>query len=146
MVRRMCFRAAHGNIDTACDLVQDVAEYLLNLCDTFEPDTRGGNGRRWVAKVTLTAIDHSLRGAGVPLARLNDNIDLPEDNEGDLRETIAELSDHLDPADRELLQLRLAGYSNDEIALRKGLTHGAVRARMHRILQAMRHRATALGY
>jgi len=49
------------------------------------------------------------------------------------------LLDQLKPAQRDLLQLRLAGLRNAEIARILGRSHDAVRKEQSRIIQALRH-------
>ena len=144
-VRFICLRAAHGNTAVAKDLVQDVAIHLLHACDTITPENPIKSERRWVACMARTAIGRSLRGDR-PTVSLDSQPDMAEPQDWQLRETIEDLAQNLDDGDQAMLHLRLDGYTNEEIALVLGLTHIAVRSRMHRIIQQMRLQADALGY
>jgi RNA polymerase sigma factor (sigma-70 family) len=80
-------------------------------------------------------LDHLHRRPSPTLVPLPDNL---IDETDDSRDTVDELLARLADADRQLVQLRLEGYSADEIAERMGLRRDTVYQRLHRIIERLR--------
>lgn len=146
MVRRMCLRAARGNVERAKDLIQDAAIHLMQACAGMEPGAEAGGERKWVAALTRRSIDHSMRGRSVECVPLEEAGNVAEPPDTGYRETLGELAQNLDHESRAMLAWRLQGYTAEEIAYGTGVTPGAVKSRMHRIIAAMRDQAAAMGY
>ncbi len=126
--------ALSGNREIALDCVQDT------FIRAYEHLQRGKSvNTQWLYKVTRNrAIDELRRGKreAADLQALA-QIGLPATNEDmtSLQAAFAVLS----PADRAILVLSaFEGLSGEEIGIRLGIRHGAVRTRLHRARERFR--------
>ena len=69
-----------------------------------------------------------------------------DDRDERLRETVDGLMACLDDDDRALLQMKLDGFNNDDLAMLTGLSYAAVATRLHRIRRRMAEYARKLHY
>lgn len=145
-VRWLCLRAARGNLDLACDLIQEAALRLLQRCEDLRQHNLGRAEKAWVKRVTLSAISNTRRRDSTQALSLDAlPVDLADDHDDDnLRELLDDLMAVLSPDDRHLMQLFLNGYSLTDMAILTGLTYNVVSTRLTRIRHQMAQRARQL--
>ena len=135
MVWTLCWARARGDYERCRDLVQEVALSLWEHYGSLRHDAGPLQERAWVFWHTRTVLDHLHRRPSPTLVPLPDELPAARD---DSRETIDSLLDTLAPDDRRLVQMRLDGYSAEEIAQRLGIRRDAVYQRLHRIIIRLR--------
>jgi RNA polymerase sigma-70 factor (ECF subfamily) len=122
--------------EEAPDLTQEV---FLRVARTPAPETTADGERAWVFRIARNlALNHhrdtGRRPATVELA----DVSKPASQETGV--ALRQAIDRLSPLDRDVFLLReLAGLSYDEIAGSCEITADAVRARLHRARQQLRH-------
>lgn len=139
-IYRYCFRRL-GAKEAAEDATARVfAQALAAL-----PDYREGTVRGWLFAIAHNAVANDLRAARPhqPLDRagaVQDPAPGPEDAvlAADDQRTLRRLLAALPPAQRRLLELRLAGLSGPEIAHILGKSHGAVKVAQFRAIARLR--------
>ena len=135
----LCYRYARRDADRCKDLVQEVSIALWEYYGRRKPGTRPLDEVRWVSRNTNTLLRNMHRGPQhdmLPLADwMADSIADPGDNGRDLLE---ELMEALPDSDRRLLQMRLDGYSADEIGKAMHLSRDAVYQRIKRIIDKLK--------
>ena len=143
-VWRLCLRHAKGNAYAAEDLVQEVWMALWQYLDTLREGSTPGQERRWVELRTRALLHRlSLRERQRPGATGN----LPEpavEPEAFAGERMAHLLEVLGPDERQLVQMRLDGYSYAEIGAAVGKASLTVRVQMSRIMYRLRAMADRL--
>jgi len=139
LIWSMCRDASHGNWEQCRDLFQDVSLRLWQHFDELRPDAQPHERKAWVEWQTRHVLEHAgRRQRPEPLS------ELPEQADGDalvdveIRTLINDLLVQLQPDERQLVQMRLEGYSANEIAKEMGLSRDAVYQRMHRALAKAR--------
>ena len=125
VVRRMCRRAARRQTVCADDLVQCVALRLIECCDKLHHDVKPRVERAWVRRVADSVIARLLEEAP---------------------ERYVQLTEPLADDDRALLQMKLDGFNNDDLAMLTGLSYAAAATRLHRIRRRMAEYARKLHY
>ena len=139
-VFRFCYRRL-GNRAAAEDATSRVFERTLAAL----PNYRGGPFRAWLfAIVRNVVVDHHRASrANQPLdvaAAIVDDRPGPEETMLRRAESarIHDLFVHLTPDQHQIVELRLAGLTDREIASVLGRSHGSVRTAQYRALQRLR--------
>lgn len=145
VVRRMCRRAARRQTVCADDLVQCVALRLIECCDKLHHDVKPRVERAWVRRVADSVIARQPEEAPGRYVQLTEPL-ADDDRDERLRETVDDLMACLDDDDRALLQMKLDGFNNDDLAMLTGLSYAAVATRLHRIRRRMAEYARELHY
>ncbi|WP_088340022.1 RNA polymerase sigma factor [Robiginitalea sediminis] len=138
-VRRICLGYAGGNANWAQDMAQEVFIRVWQNLDAFRGESKLST---WIFRIAVNTCLVELRNArrgmktvgleGVP-------VPAPEESDPGKREhpdRIASLYraiDGLRPTNRTIALLELEGVPQQEIASITGLSHAAVRTRVHRI-------------
>lgn len=135
LVWSLCWTRARGNVEQCRDLVQEVSLSLWEHYGKLRLDASPFEERAWVTWHTRTVLNHLHRRPSPTLVPLPDEV---PDEQDDTRETVDELLQRLADTDRQLVQLRLEGYSANEIAEQTGLNRDAVYQRLHRIIERLR--------
>lgn len=135
LVWSLCWTRARGEVERCRDLVQDVSLSLWEHYGKLRPGANAFEERAWVAWHTRSVLDHLHRRPTPTLVPLTEEV---PDRQNDDGEIIDELLEHLNDTDRRMVQLRLEGYTADEIAGQIGLSRDAVYQRLHRIIERLR--------
>lgn len=137
IVWSMCKSSSHGDYERCRDLFQDVSVRLWMHIGDLRPDAKPHEEKSWVEWQTRHVLSHSRK----PRDMEHNLPELPDDDtaaEAERRTLVADLMAQLQDEDRQLMQMRLEGYSADEIAQATGLKRDAVYQRIHRIVARMR--------
>jgi len=155
-VWRVCWhyaRRRRGDRDDrkarAEDLAQEVWIVLWLKFDQLDPSASEARQRRWLEKLTETAIlDLHRREVCDPLSDASDLSDLSDQSDPNdrtaLSDTLFDLLALLPPDEQQMMQLRFEGYDAQEIADRIAATSGltlsrdAVYQRISRIMKKLR--------
>ena len=138
VIWKLCLRHEHDDHCAAADLVQEAAQALWRYRGSLRPDSTPRQERRWVAwRVRAILYEHDCRQRRNLLV-LGQPYEGSEEPSVDDDLTFAALLATLPHADRQLVDLRLAGYSDREIGDRLGITAAAVRVRMFRLVRRLR--------
>ncbi|MBQ8704008.1 MAG: sigma-70 family RNA polymerase sigma factor [Bacteroidales bacterium] len=133
------FCNAHSDsLAEAEDLMQEVFAYLWEKIDQLRPDSTLQQQNRWLHRVMVTTLVRHLRHHPfrhrVSLAAAS-RLAADEDSSAELLDDILSV---LPPADRQLIDARLQGYSYAEIAETVHSTPEAVKQRVYRIMKTLR--------
>jgi len=123
--------------EDAEDMMQEVFITVWENIGPLRPDSTPPQVNRWLQKVMRTVFVRSIRRRRIdkaPLAEAAAIADRPNTD----RQLIDELIAHLPPPDRQLMQQRLDGYSNNEIAQHLGIPTATLNKRMSRTLTKMK--------
>jgi len=95
--------------------------------------------RQWRRHRRQQRLDGTLSGESLPqlLARLSGPDDDPV-RKAQIDETVITLLRQLPPLDRQIMELRLAGFNTSEVAEQLGLDSDSLRVRLSRIRQRLR--------
>ena len=139
----MCRHASAGDHERCRDLFQDVSVRLWLHIGELRQDAKPHEEKAWVEWQTRHVLSHSRkpRELEYELPEVSDDDDAAE---AERRALVADLMAQLQEEDRHLLQMRLEGYSAEEIAQATGLKRDAVYQRLHRIVAKMRKLLIAL--
>ncbi|MBR0169854.1 MAG: sigma-70 family RNA polymerase sigma factor [Bacteroidales bacterium] len=133
----MCQDASPNDLEHCRDLFQDVAMRLWMHIEEVRPDAQPHEKKAWVEWQARHVIEHA--GRRQRPEPLDVSPDLPDDHtDEEIRTLVNDLMAQLPSDDRHLLQMRMEGYSADEIATDMGLKRDAVYQRWHRILARLR--------
>lgn len=139
-VYRYCYRRL-GSREAAEDATSLVFERVLKALPTF----RGGSFRAWLFTIAHNVVANAYRARHVDrtlaeAAEVVDATPTPEDLAlaGEAHRTVHALLRQLPDDQRRLLELRLAGLTDAEIAPVVGRSHGAVRVAQHRAVTRLR--------
>ncbi len=135
LVWALCWTRARGDRERCRDLVQDVSLSLWEHYGKLRIGASPFEERAWVVWHTRTVLDHLHRRPSPILVPLCDELPAEVD---DSKTLLNELLDSLADTDRQLVQLRLDGFSADEIAAKTGLKRDTVYQRLHRIIERLR--------
>lgn len=138
LIWRLCRRYAKHDPDRCADLVQEVSIVLWEHYGRLQPGAGQLAEARWVVTYTRQALRNLHRGKGrqgMPVAVWSDS-QAGDDPSG--RDLVSELTDVLPDEERRLLQMRLDGYSANEISRRMGLSRDAVYQRISRIIKKLK--------
>lgn len=137
LIWSMCRDAAHGDGELCRDLFQDVSLRLWLHFDELNPDAPTHERKAWVEWQARHVLNHAGRRQ-----RPEPIDELPEaavvDSDAEFRALVNDLLEHLQPDERQMLQMRMEGYSASEIAQKTGLSRDAVYQRIHRTLKKAR--------
>ena len=139
LIWSMCHHAAHGDLEHCRDLFQDVSLRLWQHFGELRPDAQPHEKKAWVEWQTRHVLEHAGRRQ-----RPEPMSELPEQPDGDawvdveVRTLINDLLAQLQPDERQLVQMRMEGYSAGEIADKMGLSRDTVYQRIHRTLMKAR--------
>lgn len=140
-VWRMCWLYAGGDFERCRDLVQEVSLALWEHYGKLRPDAHPMEERAWVTWQTRTVLNHLHRGLShhyEPLTpAVTERLEV-EPEHANARAVTEDLLASLPEDDREVVRLRLEGYSAAEIAAELGLKRDAVYQRLHRIVDKLR--------
>ena len=137
IVWSMCKNASHDDYERCRDLFQDVSVRLWLHIGDLRPDAKPHEEKAWVEWQTRHVLSHSRK----PREMEHNLPEIPDDDtaaETERRTLVADLMAQLQDEDRQLMQMRLEGYSADEIANTMGIKRDAVYQRIHRIVARMR--------
>lgn len=139
-VYALCYRAA-GNAPDAEDLTSQVFHKALARLGTFG----GGSFERWIVTIAVNTIRDFRRTRRwhmeLPELRPDPNPGPEEEAlRADARAQLQALLATLPEAEREVVELRLAGYDAKEIAERLGRSHAAVRKAQQRAMERIARR------
>jgi RNA polymerase sigma factor (sigma-70 family) len=153
LVARLCLGAALRPYVDSMDLVQSVHHSLLlglrqNKFSLSTPGdlvalaltlVRRKVARRWRRSERQRRFDRGTDEAPLPpaLAELESRLPGPEET-AQYNDALVQLRGHLDPLDRQVIELRLEGHSTAEVARRLGLDADVLRVRLSRLRQALR--------
>ncbi len=135
LVWALCWSRARGDYERCRDLVQEVSLSLWEHYGRLRPNAGPLQERAWVLWHTRSVLDHLHRRPSPILVPLCDELPAEVD---DSKTLLNELLDSLADTDRQLVQLRLDGFSADEIAAKTGLKRDTVYQRLHRIIERLR--------
>ena len=145
-VYRYC-HARLGDGQAAEDATSQIFTNALAALPRYRADERRGACRSWLFTIAHNVVvnQHRTRGRR-PLAMPADAGDLPDvapspEDEAvaaESRQTVQAVMVHLTDEQRQVVELRLAGLSDAEIAHVIGRKHGAVRAAQYRALLKLR--------
>ena len=130
---------SHSNCrEDAEDMMQEVFITVWENIGQMRSDSSPKQVNRWLQKVMRTVFGRSIRRKHIDdNSPLSAAMGMVNDDHAD-RQLLEELMAHLPPDDRQLLQERLDGYSNVEIAERLGILPNTLNKRMSRILTKMK--------
>ena len=135
----MCWRYAGGDLERCRDLVQEVSLSLWEHYGKLRKGARPWEERAWVLWHTRSVLNHICRGIRQEYVPLTPSMVASLTIDGhDEREMVNDLLSKLSESDRRLVQLRLEGYSADEIADKTGLRRDTVYQRLHRVIKRLR--------
>lgn len=117
----------------ADDLMQEVMIAVWENTGALRGDSTPPQVNRWLQKVMRTTYVRHLRAKPRYTALPLEAADGVADSDDALRETLDEMMAHLSPDDREVVQQRLRGYDNGEIADSLGVSANNVNLRFFRI-------------
>jgi RNA polymerase sigma-70 factor (ECF subfamily) len=143
--RFCCYRL--GNWQDAEDACGDIFANALTSLGRFQPDDRADSFRCWLFTIARNVVanrrrDHA-RHPGAPLSgaeSLPEERDSPEELAiaSDAHRLLVGLLGRLRPEQRDLLELRLVGLNDAEIARVLSRSHDAVRKEQSRTINALR--------
>jgi RNA polymerase sigma-70 factor, ECF subfamily len=124
-----------GQAEAARDLTQEV---FLRMARNGMPDAEPSGLRAWVFTIARhLALNHLRDGRRRPEPASHAELAQPATQE--LAMALREAIDALPVLDRDVFLLREAGLTYDEVAAACELAPGAVRSRLHRARQQLRH-------
>ncbi len=134
-VMRLCMGYVKGDADLAKDLVQEVFIKVWKNLEMFRNESAIGT---WIYRITVNTCLVQLRNKRIGLDTASmDQIGESEPVEAyDYQQHLRQLYsciDSLDPTAKGIILLELEGVPQKEIAAVMGLSHEAVRVRIHRI-------------
>lgn len=145
-VYRYCY-ARLGDGQAAEDAASVVFINALSALPRFRPTGRPGSFRAWLFAIAHNVVINQHRDRGRhPVTilhaadELHDRSPSPEDAvlAAESRQSLHALLVHLSEDQRRVIELRLAGLTDKEIAQVLGRNHGAVRAAQYRAVSRLR--------
>lgn len=132
------FCARHSDSrEDAEDMMQEVMIALWVSIGDLGSGSTPQQVNRWLHKVMRTVLVRRLRSSHpkpLPLSAAGE----PAAADNSTEETVEEMLAHLSPGDRELVQQRLQGYDNSEIAKGMEVSSGIVNLRFFRIMKRLK--------
>lgn len=138
LIWRLCRRYAKHDADHCSDLVQEVSLMLWQRFGRLQPGAGILAETRWVVTNTRWVLRNMHRGKRVKKQPLASGINDLRDDSLHERDLVADLMSALPVEDRELMQMKLDGYTAAEIGKRLGLSRDAIYQRIHRIIIKLR--------
>ena len=145
-IYRYCFYRL-GSAHAAEDAVSTVFIRVLEALPHYRPGPRAGSFRSWLFTIAHNVVANHHRAASrrlvTPLTAasvLPDDHPSPEDHALAIENahTIQSLLAQLPAEQRQVVELRLSGLTDQEIAHVLGRTHGAIRTAQYRALIQLR--------
>ena len=137
LIWSMCRNAACGDSELCRDLFQEVSIRLWLHISELDMNAKPYQQKAWVEWQVRHVLSHSRK----PREMEHNMPELPDNDaaaEAERRTLVADLMAQLQDGDRQLMQMRLEGYSADEIANTMGIKRDAVYQRIHRIVARLR--------
>ena len=139
LIWSMCHHAAHGDLEHCRDLFQDVSLRLWQHFGELHPDAQPHERKAWVEWQTRHVLEHAgRRQRPEPMGELPEQPDGYAWADVEVRTLVNDLLAQLQPDERQLVQMRMEGYSAGEIADKMGLSRDTVYQRIHRTLMKAR--------
>ncbi len=139
LIWSMCHYAAHGDHELCRDLFQDVSLRLWPHFGEMRPNAPPPQRNAWVEWQTRHVLEHAgRRQRPEPVGELPEQADSNALVDIEIRTLINDLLSQLQPDERQLVQMRLEGYSANEIADKMGLSRDTVYQRIHRTMKKVR--------
>lgn len=139
LIWSMCRNTAHGDYERCRDLFQDVSLRLWQHYDELRSDAKPHERKAWVEWQVRHVLNHAgRRERPVPMSDLPEQPDIDALDKAEIRTLVNDLLTQLNPDERQMLQMRMDGYSAGEIAKEMGLSRDTVYQRMHRTLTKAR--------
>ena len=139
LIWSMCHDAAHGDYEQCRDLFQDVSLRLWQHFEELRPDAQPYECKAWVEWQTRHVLEHAgRRQRPEPLSELPERADDDALVNVEICTLVNDLLAQLRPDDRQVLKMRMEGYSACEIAKEMGLNRDSVYQRIHRALKKAR--------
>ncbi len=146
LVRWRCLLAARGNVERACDFVQEVALRLIQSCDALHADEQLPSERVWVLRIvrsTLRDVHASIMPVhDIPL----DDRWADDTRDAELNQTLDDFAADLSDDERRFLQYYRDGFDIGEIAVIYSLSYDAAAKRLAAIRQKLTLRARQQHY
>jgi len=145
-VFRFCYYRL-GNWQDAEDACGDIFANALTSLGRFQPDDRADSFRCWLFTIARNVVSNRRRDhVRHPLAALAEPESLPDEGRSPEEAAIASESHRVlvallarvEPEQRDLLELRLVGLNDAQIARVLGRSHDAVRKEQSRTINALR--------
>jgi RNA polymerase sigma-70 factor, ECF subfamily len=143
----LAYRGTNGSRELAKDATQEVFLRLVKYCP-FQRFAGLGDFRPYLVVVTRNVVAALRRREGGAKAQagllsssegdLSEPILTPHGEIVELRQLLWQALVELPRADRQILALRLEGYSLEETAQRIGITPGHAAVRLHRIRKKLK--------
>ncbi|KGK30451.1 RNA polymerase sigma factor [Cellulophaga sp. E6(2014)] len=135
-VYRMCLGYASGDLMLANDFVQEVFIKVWEHLPNFRNDASIST---WIYRITVNTCLISLRKKrNIPLSKILGTVEIqnPENGLQDKEkkfQTLYQCIDQLSKDNKSIILLELEGIPQKEIASIMGISHEAIRIRIHRI-------------
>lgn len=139
LIWSMCRDESHGDYELCRDLFQDASLRLWQHYGELRREAAPYEQKAWVEWQVRHVLDHAgRRERPVAMSNLPEQTDGEAMGETEVRTLVDDLLSQLHPDERQLLQMRMEGYSAGEIAKEMGLSRDSVYQRMHRTLEKAR--------
>ena len=136
-IARYCYSHSNSASD-AQDLSQEIMMLIWENLDSLRDDGSPQQVNRWLHRLMRTAFIRHLRQrprlSTVPLNLAAEVADEPSDD----RERAEELLARLNDSDRKLMELRLEGYTNVEIARLRQQSEYSIKQHFYRIVKKLK--------
>ena len=136
-IARYCYSHSNSASD-AQDLSQEIMMLIWENLDSLRDDGSPQQVNRWLHRLMRTAFIRHLRQrprlSTVPLSLAAEVADEPSDD----RERAEELLARLNDSDRKLMELRLEGYTNVEIARLRQQSEYSIKQHFYRIVKKLK--------
>lgn len=139
LIWKLCRKYSRHDVDRCHDLVQEVSIALWEHYGRLNPEARPWEQKHWVWHTTRLVLRNIHRGKKDDELLLDNSLfSLMADNSHVERDMVKELLETLPEQNRELMQMRLDGYTTDEIAEKMHLTRDAVYQRISRTIKKLK--------
>lgn len=112
-------------------------EKLIALANTI---VRRKVARKWRRALSYERIEHRLSDSSASLVQTLSSISHASDDpvaQAEYQDQVAKICENLNDFERNMLELRLAGYTSGEVAKKLGIQMVALRVRWHRMRQRL---------
>jgi RNA polymerase sigma factor (sigma-70 family) len=124
------------------DLVNEAVERAFHSLKSFEGRSQFHTWVHVIARrVCYSELTKKIRrrNTEIPLSEYQDDTFASYELDGDARMTLDRIRRSLSPDENELIELKLQGYSNPEIASRLGVSTSTINGRWHRLCVKLRN-------
>ncbi|MUV04693.1 sigma-70 family RNA polymerase sigma factor [Flavobacterium rakeshii] len=135
-VIRLCLGYTEGREDQAKDLAQEVFLKVWQSLESFRGDASIGT---WIYRITVNVCLQEIRRREVTHIKIDTAVDQTISSEEKEQQftTMYRCIDRLPPENKTIILLELEGVPQSEIAEITGISHQAVRTRIHRIKEQL---------